>query len=342
MVEAGPERERLQLPNLCGERAVFLICLVAELVAILAALVRIGVRESFWIDLAALSLLLQWLALGSAATLCLLRTGLARLQPWQGYLGALLAVLAVVYLTSEAAWWAVHALGIQGEVLSETRFAFVARNLAIGAVVTALLLHYIDLQQAWRRQVEREARARLQALQARIRPHFLFNALNTSLALIRTRPLEAERALEDLAELFRAAMQDADALVPLAEELALVRQYLAIEQLRLGERLRVEWRTDGLPAIRVPRLIVQPLAENAVFHGIEPRADGGRLSIVGEATPAGVVLTIENPLEQEAVRGAQLALDNVRERLALAFAGRARLEVEPGPDSFRVRLFIPF
>lgn len=341
MVDAGPERERLQLPNLCGERAVFLICLVAELVAIVAALVRIGVRESFWIDLAALSLLLQWLALGSVATLCLLRTSLARLAPWQGYLGALLAVLAVVWLTSELAWWAVHALGIHGEVLSGSHLAFVGGNLAIGTVVVALLLHYAHLQQAWRRQVEREARARLQALQARIRPHFLFNALNTSLALIRTRPLEAERALEDLAELFRAAMQDADALVPLTEELALVRQYLAIEQLRLGDRLRVEWRTDGLPEIRVPRLIVQPLAENAVFHGIEPRPAGGTLLVSGEARDGGVVLTLSNPLEQGAVRGAQLALENVRERLALAFGGRARLEVEPGPDLFRVRMFLP-
>src|SRR5690606_31316183 len=151
---------------------------------------------------------------------------------------------------------------------------FVLRSLGVAGIVAAVALRYLYMQHEWKRRLESESAARIEALQARIRPHFLFNSLNTIAAMIEAAPKAAEAAVEDLADLFRAALAANSRLVPLCDELALARGYLALEHLRLGERLQVEWDVDTLPVdALVPPLTLQPLLENAVYHGIEPRVE---------------------------------------------------------------------
>ncbi len=189
------------------------------------------------------------------------------------------------------------------------------------------------------------AEARLQALQARIRPHFLFNSLNTVLGLMRADPRRAESTLENLADLFRVFMRDTRALVPLDEEVVTCQQYLAIEQLRLGDRLQVKWDTDRMQGdALLPALLLQPLVENAVHHGIEPRTEPGEITIIVSQPGERVRVEILNPAEeQQPVRpGNQMALSNIRERLLLLYDMEAELKTSEENGQFRLLLELPY
>lgn len=212
--------------------------------------------------------------------------------------------------------------------------------LCVGDVV--LCLYYLDLlQRAYSPAI---AEARLQALQARIRPHFLFNSLNAALSLIRSQPQRAEQVLEDLADLFRVLMADNRDLVPLAQELALCRQYLAIEALRLDSRLRCDWQLAELPpAVMIPPLILQPLVENAVYHGIEPQPFGGEIQILVQPVAGSLLLRISNPLppSSERASGNKMALNNIRERLRLHYDLEAQLRQYEADQRYIVEITLP-
>ncbi len=188
--------------------------------------------------------------------------------------------------------------------------------------------------------------ARLQALQARIRPHFLFNSINAVLSLVRGDPARAEEALQDMADLFRVLMRDNRDLAPLADEVELCRQYLELEQLRLGERLRVDWNVKSMPGdALVPPLMLQPLLENAVYHGIEPSSEPGVVSINLFLTRGEVHAILKNPYRAQGGRhhsGNKMALANVRERLALHFDAEASLESRVTKDGYEVHIRIPY
>lgn len=187
--------------------------------------------------------------------------------------------------------------------------------------------------------------ARLQALQARIRPHFLFNSLNTVLGLMRGDPRRAEHTLENLADLFRVFMRDTRELVPLDEEAVTCQQYIAIEELRLGERLRVQWHLEDMPGdALLPSLLLQPLVENAVHHGIEPRTEPGLVSVRIERAGERVRVEILNPVsDQQPVRaGNQMALSNIKERLMLLYDIEAELKTDTVDGQFRVVLVFPY
>jgi two-component system sensor histidine kinase AlgZ len=199
----------------------------------------------------------------------------------------------------------------------------------IGLVVSGLALRYFYVAHQWRRSVELRAAARVHALQARIRPHFLFNSMNTIAALTRSNPRRAEGAVQDLADLFRATLSDKRDTITLAEELEVARTYQRMVQLRLGPRLQVEWKTDALPAnALVPSLLIQPLLENAIYHGIEPRATGGTVTITGEVAGGLVTIVVRNPLDPSPGEheGNRLALANIRERLSLMYGERALMK----------------
>jgi len=209
--------------------------------------------------------------------------------------------------------------------------------------VTACVLVYFDLRA--RALSPAIAEARIQALQARIRPHFLYNSINAVISLIRTEPRRAERALEDMADLFRVLMADNRTLTPIANEVELVRQYLAIESIRLGDRLRVAWRTDSMPGdALVPPLILQPLVENAVYHGIEPSPDGGEVSIDIGISNGQLLMTLTNPLpaESRATVGNKMAQANIRERLQLHFDAEASVKYESDGGIYRVTIRMPY
>lgn len=333
------------LPDFCAIRTVLVVVVLAELLAFVLTLVT---TSGFWrrFDVLALnSLLIQWIALACAAALCLARRRLARLpEPFDGA-AAYGLVLAVILAVSELAWVITARFDEHGLLIASPHLEFLGRNLAVGALVAAVALRYCYLQHESRRRLAAQAEARLQALQARIRPHFFFNCMNTVASLTRTRPDAAERAIEDLADVFRVSFAEGRELVPLAEELELCRKYLAIESLRLGERLRVAWDTDGVPeGARLPALTLQPLVENAVYHGIEPRAGGGTVTVRARTENGRLLLDVENPLPAEGTpptAGNRIAQDNVRERLAARFGDAATLEVCRGEDVYRVRVTVP-
>jgi len=206
------------------------------------------------------------------------------------------------------------------------------------------MLRYFYVRDQWRDQVRANAKASLQALQARINPHFLFNSMNTIAALVRRDPHTAESAIEDLSDLFRAALGDENAEATLAEELQIARQYLAIEQLRLGTRLRLDWQLAAdLPMqIRMPRLTLQPLFENAVIHGIAGLPEGGEIEVVAKAADGRVQLTISNPLPPgNPTVGHGHALDSIRRRLALYYGAPASLTETTDNGRFSIQLGIP-
>lgn len=228
------------------------------------------------------------------------------------------------------AWWGLS------EMQSTGRAALLAMAGAIA------LLGYFELRA--HAFSPAQAEARLVALNARIRPHFLFNSLNAVLSLIRARPQQAEEALEALSDLFRAAMRDPAELVSLSDEIELCRQYLDLEKLRLGDRLAVDWQIEAIPVdTPVPPLMLQPLIENAVYHGIEPRPEGGKIMITMQHKDEVLNISIRNPNPEISAHtgGNHLALDNIRERLALYYDLEARLNIQPSADHYEVRISIP-
>jgi two-component system sensor histidine kinase AlgZ len=271
-------------------------------------------------------LLIELMALFAAAT------WLLRLPYWVG------SVSIIVLVTALAAMY-------HGAVRSVTAEAMpsLGRTVVLTALGAALLLAYFRLYaKAFSPAL---AEARLQALQARIRPHFLFNSLNAVLALVRRDPKRAERSLEDLADLFRTLMADARQFVRLADEIALLERYADIEQLRLGERLRITWELDASPSdALLPPMVLQPLLENAVYHGVEPGTGVGEVLVRVERRGERVHAVIENPhLEKGGQRsGNRMALENIRERLALFFDAEARLETRIANGRYRVEIEIPY
>jgi two-component system sensor histidine kinase AlgZ len=340
------------LPNFCDARMALAVVLISELLALTFSLVGSG-EFPFLTELARISIFLQWLGLTSAGLLCGLRRLLSRQSTAVGASLALAIVLANVLLLSIATVligrWIGLRLGFDGtlEIFPAAIWPFAWRNLVIGLVVMALLLRYFYMSQQWRRHVESEARSRIDALQARIRPHFLFNSMNTIASLTRTDPGRAEEAIEDLADLFRATLGDSARLLSLKEELELSRIYQRIEMLRLGDRLRVDWQVAELPMrAQLPGLTIQPLLENAIYHGIEPLDDGGTVTIRGTRHGDEVEISVSNPTRPSpaaasARQGNRIAIDNIRERLKLAFDGRGRLEVAQSDDRYEVRVRFP-
>ena len=218
------------------------------------------------------------------------------------------------------------------------------RHLVLALVVCGALLYYFKLRAKALSPAITEAR--LQALQARIRPHFLFNSITAVLSLVRSDPRQAEGALEDMADLFRVLMRDNRDLAPLANEVELCRQYLALEKLRLGERLQVEWHLNSMPGdALVPPLVLQPLLENAVYHGIEPSSAPGVVSINIFFKSGDVHAILRNPYQANGGRhhaGNKMAIANVRERLALHFDAEGALESRVVGDAYEVHLRMPY
>ena len=250
-----------------------------------------------------------------------------------------------------AQWAAAVALGalataLAGALLAATGFGDLPWRpelapLASGAAVAAALHYWLRLRA--RARLPADATARLAELQSRIRPHFLFNTLNTAVALVRVDPARAEAVLEDLAELFRVALSEAGEAVSLAEEVALARRYLEIEQVRFGERLQVSWEIDpqSFPA-RVPPLLLQPLVENAVRHGIERSTGGGSIRVRARVRRGHALIDIVNTLgDAPAAPGLGMALANVRERLRLMHDVAAQFEARRVGAAWRVQIVVP-
>jgi two-component system, LytTR family, sensor histidine kinase AlgZ len=287
----------------------------------------------------------------------------AVIQQWIGITAIVqpIAILSVLLLGAANSW--LHKLEYRSAVsiivLAETAITMLVlrfgalvldigmddagRNALLAAATTIMLIGYFNLRS--RALSPALAEARLQALQARIRPHFLFNSINAVLSLIRAEPKRAEAALEDMADLFRVLMADNRKLAPLENEVELCRQYLALEQLRLGPRLRIDWHVDKMPKDALtPPLVLQPLLENAVYHGIEPSIEPGVVSINIYHVRDQVHMVLRNPYRKDGSHhaGNKMALGNIRERLALHFDAEATLQARVGDSEYEVHITIPY
>ena len=329
--QPAPGVATARLPDFCNLGIMLRLLLIVNLLCFAAAFVRAEARD-LWQQFLFISVVAQPAILFSVLVMCALRKPLAKLRYWQG----IATVMALEAIIGTLFWWWLEILTPYAKPISPWQYGF------LFAFATGFALYYFDLRS--RALSPALVEARLQALQARIRPHFLFNSINAVLSLIRSEPKRAERMLEDMAELFRVLMADNRKLTPLADEITLCKRYLEIEEIRLGERLVVVWKIDAMPAYAlVPPLILQPLVENAVYHGIEPRQVPGTLTI--EIVPRGkqISILLTNPFHAGSthVSGNRMAIANIKERLQLHFDAEASLKAEVSDETYLVTITLP-
>ncbi|GIX35866.1 MAG: histidine kinase [Lysobacteraceae bacterium] len=334
---------RFEPPEFCRIRILFTSLVAAELVVVVLWLAPGGALAGA--RFFAASVLALWLAVLSLLSLCQARGWLARLPLVAGALAAWLIPVAICLLGGALVASLDEALLGPGASAGFDADA-VWRTAAIAAVLGGLLLRYFHVQEMWLRNERAQARAAVEALQARIRPHFLFNSLNSIASLVRRDAVTAERALEDLADLFRAALGAGDGMCSLREELDLCRQYLSIEKLRLADRLQVAWQVDeDLAAqVRVPRLSLQPLVENAVHHGIARLAGGGRILVSVQRSGDGAEIEILNPCPvtgRSPDQGNRHAQRSIEQRLAYHFGDAARMTAACRDGYYRCTVRVP-
>ena len=324
------------LPSFRNLGATLRIVLLVNSVALVLAIAQAGAVHAISQNFIDASALLQPVLLTTLLLLYVLNDVLARFAYWQGFVGVLVlaggTTLAIAYLGGD----------LFVPATSNAEF-YAWRNALLAVVLAALLLVYFRLRALSLSTALHDAR--LQALQARIRPHFLFNSINAVLSIVRADPKRAETALEDMADLFRMAMADSQEMVLLRKEIDLSRQYLALEKLRLGDRLKESWQIDdALNDAMIPPLMLQPLLENAVYHGIEPLSDGGVIEVKLRRSGNELHLEVRNPCRGQcgAHNGNKMALENIRERLALKFDVEAKYTVETGNDYYHVHIQLPY
>lgn len=339
-VESHENDDDFFLPDFCNVQTLLILVIIAELLVVVLELAGSGLLYFNWLDFGMTSFFVQWVVLLSAALLCNMR-GLLRKLPLRR--GAAISYLLILLLTLVCS---IAAQMILNSGSGQPWDAWqVINNVIIAAVIAGIALRYLYLQQQLRQQQQAQLRSRLEALQARIRPHFLFNSMNIIASLIAVDPDTAEEVVEDLSELFRASLSVKDSLVTFEEELALCRKYVSIEQLRLGERLQIDWQLDEIPYhLKIPSLLLQPLLENAIYHGIQPLPEGGKVMVRGAYQDGMCVITVTNPLPEQLAAtsgGNQMAVENIRHRLAALYGSNAKLNLQAENGSFIASLSFP-
>ncbi len=333
------------LPDFCAASSVFIIVLVAELIAILLTLAGYDTPGRFMIELAKTSLFVLWLALLSAVVMCLFRGRLESAGKTQAFVVSFSVLLLLCFALAEIAYQITRIFG-ESVIIDDTHGGFLVRTVGISSIIIALAMRYLYISSEWRRSIVLEAQARISALQALIRPHFLFNSMNTIASLTRSDPRQAEEAVEDLSDLLRANLGGSGAKTTLKAELEVSAIYQRIEKLRLGSRLNVRWDINELPMrALIPSLVIQPLLENAIYHGIELLPDGGEVIVSGSRDGDFLVITMSNPVavgEARAKSGNKMAMTNIQQRFELAYDGRGSVDIEQGDGQFSVCLRFPY
>ena len=333
------------IPDFCSGPALLIMAVVMELVAVCFTLAGAEPGIDLVRRLALLSLYLQWIGLCGGAALCALRRLFTVARPGLVFVACWITLILIVMVLSNIAWHlgTSPTFGVLDRAIP--RFTFILSHTCIAAIVSLMLLRYFWTRHQWREQVHAEGESRFQALTARIRPHFFFNALNSLAALIMIRPAEAELMVEDLADVFRASLEKAGRMAPLVDEIGVCNAYLRIEKARLGEKLEVQWDVpEHLFNWPVPMLIIQPLVENAVYHGVSKLTNQGVIRITIYQAQQTLIIEVENPMppaESSSTRGNQIAIDNIASRLNLIYGERGRLDLGPDSGVWRARLTIP-
>ncbi len=332
MASINQNRYPDRLPDFLNTGVWLRTVLIVTFASFVAAVLRTGAWREVVEEFSIVSLHVQPALALSMLALSAASRWLQRLRYRTGVVLTLALVLVATALTHRAG---ARLFGLEPGGLD--------RPLFLAAAAGGLVLFYFHLRS--RALSPALTEARLQALQARIRPHFLFNSITAVLSLVRSDSRRAEAALEDMADLFRVLMADNRDLAPLADEVRLCRQYLDLEQLRLGDRLSVDWHVDNMPHdAMVPPLVLQPLLENAVYHGIEPSPDPGLVSINIYQVRGEVHVVLRNPYRKDGQHhaGNKMALGNIRERLALHFDAEASLESRVEDQAYQVHIRVPY
>jgi len=335
------------LPNFCSVDVLFIVVLSAELLAIILSLALPIYSRDILFDLAMNSLFVQWISLSCVGLLCILRNYFATLSERKAAALSYIIILIVAFIISELAWWSLYISPNNIVPTRDLHLLFLLRSMGISAIVGAIVLRYLYVQHQWRKNIETAAMSRYQALQSRIRPHFLFNCMNTIASLTRKTPKLAEQSIEDLADLFRASLLEPTELYKISEEWKICEHYLRIEAHRLGERLKIEWNIDSLPEdALIPPLSLQPLVENAIYHGIERLAEGGTIQITGSVIDKILRLNFINPLPtaniEDTHKGNKHAQENISQRLNAIFGKESDLNVTTTDNHYSVTLTLPY
>ncbi|MGK0443687.1 MAG: two-component system sensor histidine kinase AlgZ [Bermanella sp.] len=325
------------IPDLCQVRAVLWMILFSQALVIVLILLSSGAQHFSWEQFGLLSFYVQWLVLVSAACLCRLRLYIPALS-----LNQLTAMSFVLIQLVNLLISVITLYGMNELLLENYGWDWLIRNQLVSAILAALLLHYFYIQMQGRLHARSELQSRMQALQSRIRPHFLFNSMNIIASLIHVDPDKAEQAVEDLSELFRASLKMAGTQTTLQQEIELCKKYVNIEQIRLGERLSVQWQVSAQQNSSIPLLTLQPLIENAIYHGIAPSEKGGVVSIDIYMEQSRLHIKVSNPIctsqHQRHESGNQMALENIQHRLQALYGNDASSTTEHAEKTFTIHL----
>ena len=338
------EDTQVYLPDFCAAGTLFIVLLVAELVAIVLTLAAHEPDGQFLLQLSKISFFVLWLTLLGSAVMCQLRRWLERAGKTRAFLLGFAILEITCLVVAELSWQLMWRFG-GVSIIDDPHSDFLLRTFAISSIFIALGMRYLYVSSEWRRSIVLEAQARVSAVQALIRPHFLFNSMNTIASLTRTDPRQAEEAVEDLSDLLRASLSSTRDRTSLKEELEVAAIYQRIEKLRLGDRLKVRWNIDQLPMrARIPSLTIQPLIENAIYHGIELLPDGGEVIVTGTRDGRHLQIAVSNPVAPGKARnkdGNKMAMANIRQRFELAYGSRASVSVDDSNEQYTVTLRFP-
>lgn len=336
MQKPAPEQnpQGFVLPDLCVDQTLLLLLMAAQLIVIAFMVFEFGFHIN-WVYFGQVTLYVQWQVVLSVLLLCRLRPVLSRMPKYRAATLAYAVLLLIALLIAVSV----------AVVIGKPDVHFIGRNMVLSLILGGLVLRYLYIQQ---QAIEREKsvlQASLSALQARIKPHFLFNTMNSIASLISIAPDKAEKMVEDLSELLRASLRDNVTETSLAEEWQLCERYLAIEQLRLGDR--VCWQSDFSGLNRqtaIPALSLQPLVENAIYHGIQPSAEPGFIQVKGWREGNMVHIQVINSKPEQTARrsghsGNRMAVDNIRLRIAKLYGESARLELRDDGSRFVAYLY---
>ena len=330
------------LPDLCQAQSILFLVLASELLVFVQILFSSSFFDFDWLALGLASLFIQWIVLVSAALLCNIRPWLMGMSVSKATSVAYGLILLLTLLFSLGAEMVLEGMGS----VTELGWGRIARNLLIAMIMTGMAFRYFFLSHQLRSREQAELASRIQSLQSRIRPHFLFNSMNIIASLISIDPDLAEEVVEDLSSLFRASLNDSTSEpVTLAQELDLCEKYVHIESLRLDDRLTVQWDVNvDTAAISIPLLTLQPLLENSIYHGIQPLPKGGTVTVSVELEGPHVQIEITNPMSDtsyEHKQGNRMAIDNIRNRMTALYGPEALLTTDVSEGFFTARLIYP-
>lgn len=337
------------LPNFCELKMTVSVLIIAELLALVITLVM-PVPSIFFSNyfeaLFLISLFVLWIAMACAMGLCVARKYLRKLPNKLALVTAYLLLLLITFAVNECAVWLLWAFGKIGSPRPEWYAHLHLQNLSVSAIINALMLGYFLTKQELQQRTISEAKAKNQALQSRIRPHFVFNAMNIIASLTRSEPAKAEAAIEDMSELFRMMLNEEETLVPVKREIEVAEKYLALEKLRLDNRLQIDWDLGKFPRKAImPILTLQPLLENAISEGIEPSATGGTISIKLWENNDIIYINISNTIPKKRGRKSRPqnneSLENIRQRFQSHYGDKASLTASEEDGHFLVAMTLP-